>query len=304
MNTYTRFLYTFLICSILVGCISLTREVSRTQASHPPQDTFAATIAATIAPTLTAISNPTPTPTCLQTAGKITAIEIPVSTKKYPLAFKVYTPPCFDLNDDVTFPLLILFHGQSATYDHIIDLGVPAVADRLTFDDPRYAMIIVFPQEQNTHNDPDESDYENLIVAELIPWLKSNYPLKQEPKYFAAGGMSRGGGWAFRLGIDHPEIFGSIGAHSPAIDGRDVAKLAEFRRKYKNDQLPRIYMDIGFQDLLKDSARKVELKLGELNIPHEWHMNSGTHNSDYWSSHLEDYLMWYADYWIDLQAKN
>jgi enterochelin esterase-like enzyme len=37
--------------------------------------------------------------------------------------------------------------------------------------------------------------------------------------------------------------------------------------------------------------------LDQLEIPHEWQLNPGNHTEDYWSSHVEEYLRWYAAPW-------
>jgi S-formylglutathione hydrolase FrmB len=69
-------------------------------------------------------------------------------------------------------------------------------------------------------------------------------------------------------------------------------------KKTSEEDLPRIYMDIGLLDFVKDSAKKIEIRLSEYSYPHEWHLNQGTHNEYYWSSHVEEYLIWYSQRWI------
>jgi hypothetical protein len=34
-----------------------------------------------------------------------------------------------------------------------------------------------------------------------------------------------------------------------------------------------------------------------MNIPHEWHLNSGRHEPAYWQTHMLDYITWYASGW-------
>ena len=283
---------TIIICAsslAIIGCLAIARNTSAIVPTGSAAQTSTATaVVPTGSPTLS---------TCAVQAGKLNDVELPLKKDKPPLAVKVYTPPCFEQKTGQKYPLLILLHGQSSTNDSWVNLGVPAILDDLYRSDPSTAVVVAFPQEQNSHGDQDESPYESQLVDTLIPWLRSNYPLETEPRFYAVAGISRGGGWSFRLGVDHPEIFGSVAAHSPAIDGRDYYKLTEFRRSHKTAELPRFYLDIGFDDSLKDSARKVELRLGELRIPHEWHMNSGTHNQEYWLAHIREYLIWYVDAW-------
>ena len=39
--------------------------------------------------------------------------------------------------------------------------------------------------------------------------------------------------------------------------------------------------------------------LRKAGIPHEWNLYPGLHNYSYWSSHLEEYLLWYSAGWSD-----
>jgi len=64
-------------------------------------------------------------------------------------------------------------------------------------------------------------------------------------------------------------------------------------------QYPRIYMDIGERDrpeILRSTVWFEEL-LNEKDVPHEWHLFTGYHSEEYWSAHLEQYLLWYTKTW-------
>jgi hypothetical protein len=32
-------------------------------------------------------------------------------------------------------------------------------------------------------------------------------------------------------------------------------------------------------------------------LPHEWHLNEGRHDEDYWKAHIAEYIQWYAGLW-------
>ena len=59
----------------------------------------------------------------------------------------------------------------------------------------------------------------------------------------------------------------------------------------------RIYFDIGSADYLINEIRQLHLDMSEAGIPHQWTLNEGQHAEEYWSQHLEDYLVWYAQPW-------
>jgi S-formylglutathione hydrolase FrmB len=93
-------------------------------------------------------------------------------------------------------------------------------------------------------------------------------------------------------------FFGEIGAHSTptfVTDGPPVVRgwLAEI----PPEELPRIFMDAGEDDIWLRYTLQFEDVLNQEDIPHEWYLFPGQHNEDYWSSHIEQYLRWYAQDW-------
>ena len=65
------------------------------------------------------------------------------------------------------------------------------------------------------------------------------------------------------------------------------------------DSIPRIYLDIseGDKNLAEEEALHEVLR--KAGIPHEWQVYPGLHNDTYWSSHLEEYLLWYSAGWSE-----
>lgn len=105
------------------------------------------------------------------------------------------------------------------------------------------------------------------------------------------------GGWALHLFIQYPNLFIAVGVHSPAPFWGDDLRLYYRTAENPPEQWPNLYLDSGERDRYLKPAQAFVNRLGELGIPHEWHLNSGEHNSAYWQNHLEDYLRWYAAQW-------
>jgi enterochelin esterase-like enzyme len=158
-------------------------------------------------------------------------------------------------------------------------------------------LIIVMPQESNYLEDPQISKYGYALMDELLPWVELNYPTITDRQTRAIGGLSRGAGWAMRLGLINPDLFGSIGGHSLAQLKGDYFSVPRWRNRTSDEDLPRIYLDIGLLDFVKDTARVFETRLSEYSYPHEWHLNTGSHTEDYWSEHVDEYLIWYNQAW-------
>ena len=100
-----------------------------------------------------------------------------------------------------------------------------------------------------------------------------------------------------RSGLIYWETFGSIGAHSLAPFRGDFNEAPFWFKEIPEEQLPRIWIDVGVLDVNLDAANTFEVRLTKYRIPHEWHIYLGTHNEDYWQAHVEEYLRWYAESW-------
>jgi enterochelin esterase-like enzyme len=132
------------------------------------------------------------------------------------------------------------------------------------------------------------------MVDDVIPWVDSHFSVCTQRGCRVIGGLSRGAGWALRLGMEHWQLFTAVGLHSitPFLD--DPKNLPAWLDQIPADQYPRVYMDIGLQDTGWPDAVSIEKVFNQYSLPHEWYLFKGEHSSAYWSAHLESYLRWYA----------
>ncbi len=54
---------------------------------------------------------------------------------------------------------------------------------------------------------------------------------------------------------------------------------------------------MGSDDTLLPGALDLRTRLDKLRWPYTWVQNPGEHTAGYWSSHLAEYLRWYAQTW-------
>lgn len=192
---------------------------------------------------------------------------------------------------------MILIHGMLFNYDQWDRVGADEVADELITSGDVEPFLIVMPNEERTTSNPDEVKFGNAITDGLIPWLEEKYPVCAERACRSIGGLSRGAGWAVHIGLSNPKFFKSIGAHSlPPFSG-DSQATPRWLSAISREEMPRVYIDIGIADGGITPARQFEQVLTAFDVPHEWHVNNGEHNESYWSSHVKDYLRWYASDW-------
>jgi enterochelin esterase-like enzyme len=245
-------------------------------------------------PTLPSITL-TPTPlTCLSQPGELQNGEVP--TEGRPTAFIIYLPPCYDQLPEQHYPVLYLLHGQTYTADQWVRLGAPAAADRLIHSGQSVPFIIVFPEDRYW-NIQQGMYFGQYLLNDVIPYIDSNFRTLPDRAHRAIGGLSRGGGWAFEVGVSRPDLFGSLGLHSPAILATDRASATRWIRELSPELWPRLYIDMGDNDRESEFNIRLEAVLTEYEIPHEWHLNTGAHDEAYWSEHVNEYIQWYAAGW-------
>ncbi len=270
-----------------------------------PQPTFTPTARPTPTPTLTASPSPTarpsptPTPTalaCWRQGGQIKAGSLRNQWVPLPLEYFVYLPPCYAEQPERRYPVLYLIHGQSYNNDQWDRLGADETADRLIGSGELSPFIIVMPRDRSWTR-PTKDGFGQALVEDLIPYIDQNYRTLPDRAFRAIGGLSRGAAWAIHLGLSHWELFGAIGAHSLPVFWADTSHLRAWLDAIPPQSMPRIFMDTGEKDYLIRSTLWFESVLADKNIPHEWHLFPGYHEEDYWRSHVELYLRFYAQGW-------
>jgi enterochelin esterase-like enzyme len=237
--------------------------------------------------------------TCLATGGEVEALEIESELLDHPLALRIYTPPCYDVHTDARYPVLYLIHGQTYNEDQWDRLGADEAADALIADGDLATFIIVMPADESHYTQPSANNFDEAVVEELIPLVDETYRTQADREHRAVGGLSRGASWAIHLALTHPELFGTVAGHSPPVFQEDAPRMRTILDEMPAELRPRIWLDIGQRDqqAILESAIWFEGLLDERDIPHQWSLFEGDHSEEYWSSHVELYLRWYAQDW-------
>jgi enterochelin esterase-like enzyme len=262
-----------------------------TPASHATQAP-GPTPKATSSPPISPPSTASPTIRgCLLTPGEFISDEYENDGLPRSIPYRVYLPACFRETTGQTLPVLILLHGLQATDQQWVDLGIGAVADRLITSGEAPPFLVVLPWERRG------LEFETAVADFLLPHIQATYHGSTDRSRVAIGGLSRGAGWALRIGLKRPTLFGSIGLHSPAVLSPDLYYLPEWIDSTSEDVRPRMWIDIGDQDSLRTSVFELTNLLDDQGYEYEWSDGPGDHLADYWSSHLEAYLAWYSRFW-------
>jgi enterochelin esterase-like enzyme len=261
-----------------------------------------------VPPTLTAQPSPTvitPAPSqtpdapagCQEKQGQIEAKQVKSGHLSKALTVWVYLPPCYQKNAARPYPSLIMLHGQDPKGNMWGNLGIAGAADQLIASGQSVPFLIFMPYEEDWESNPYESGFGPAVVEDMLAWSAGEYRVCQERSCRAIGGLSRGASWAFWLGVNHWELFSSIGLHSlPTFGGFDIL-IPRQLSKIPDSKLPHIYFDIGQGDPFLPDATRFHIMLTQMNIGHDWVVNQGGHTDLYWSTHVLEYLKWYAQFW-------
>lgn len=252
-----------------------------------PQATAASTPVAE--PTLATEVTPTATP-CHDTGGIVASVSITPTLLHYPLDTRIYLPPCYTASDE-RYPVLYLIHGLNSTENQWIDLGVVTATNKMIGDGEIGPLIIVMPRDRL------DDRLDAAFVTDLIPYIDGNYRTLADREHRAIGGMSRGAGWALHLGLHYPDKFSRIGAHSPAVWYGDENNIRDWAWHLPPNLVPQIYIDIGDNDSLYNSAAWLDQIFTWFKIKHTYIIQPGAHIAQYWSQHLPDYLRFYTAGW-------
>jgi enterochelin esterase-like enzyme len=220
----------------------------------------------------------------------------------------IYLPPDYS-RAGRRYPVLYMLHGAAGDKDEWVAEGLIDAADRAIESGELRPMLIVLP-------DGDMSYWVNhargglrwgdYLGEDLVRHIDASYRTLPEPSARAVGGLSMGAWGALHQGLTRPDVFGTVGAHSPALrdnqgwlaflgDGEEFARkdpLSLVRTAESIEDL-QIWIDLGEEDPWLERTELLHDALTEREIKHDWHVLPGGHDGDYWRENTLNYLRFY-----------
>lgn len=216
--------------------------------------------------------------------------------------YLVHLPPCYDQYPDKAFPVLYLLHGWPLDEWHWMDLGIDSLSDDWVSRGLVGPFIVVLPGANsnghyvNSSGGPDS--FEGFVVDELIPYIDRSYRTWPASDGRAIGGISRGAVWALEIAFRHPELFGAVGAHSPALAlNRPLPQYDPYLLAKSDLTGMRIYLDAGDMDWARAGAIALRDLLIEAGVEVVYQVHEGAHVDSLWQRALPDYLEFYTGAW-------
>jgi enterochelin esterase-like enzyme len=133
----------------------------------------------------------------------------------------VFLPPSYQKNKHRRYPVVYALHGYSIgaeQWSH--EIHVPQTIEG-AFAQGAKEMIVVLPDGKTVHNgsmyssSPTTGDFERFISHDLVTYIDAHYRTIPNRASRGLAGHSMGGYGATRIGMKHPDVFGSVYIMSP-----------------------------------------------------------------------------------------
>ncbi len=237
----------------------------------------------------------------------------------------VYTPPGYDENRNTRYPVLYLQHGAGENETSWTNQGhANFIMDNAIAAGKIKPMIIVnenglppageagrgrgAPPATPTGVAPAGApaprgrggamianrfaEFDAVVSHDLIPFIDRTLRTIPRREQRALAGLSMGGAQTMRIGLNHPELFASLGLFSPAIGNLDPAadydgKLADAAAINKSLKL--LWIGIGRDDSLFQGVKASHENLEKAGVRHVWSETDGAHVWTVWRKYLIDF---------------
>ena len=135
----------------------------------------------------------------------------------------VFLPPSYSRDPHRRYPVVYALHGYSIGAEQWMhEIHVPQTIEG-AFAEGAKEMIVVLPDSKTVYGGSIYSssvttgDFENFIAHDLVAYIDAHYRTLAGRRSRGLVGHSMGGYGAARIGMKHPDVFGSIYIMSPGL---------------------------------------------------------------------------------------
>jgi S-formylglutathione hydrolase FrmB len=260
--------------------------------------------------------------------GRVECNSLPSKILSRSVPYCVVLPDNFDSDKTAKFPILYSLHGLGDNEQFFIHSGLWNLVEDMREKKELKEFLIVTPDGDASFyiNSRDgKNRYEDFLLQEFFPFIEKRYRAAPGRANHAISGVSMGGYGALHLAFSHPQLFGSVSAHSAAL----IEKLPSFLGTSPSSPRARvlggvfgnppdpsfwdrnsplvlartanlsglkIYFDCGDRDDygFESGATALDKILTSRHIPHEFHLYPGRHDPAYFADHLPTSLQFHS----------
>ena len=203
----------------------------------------------------------------------------------------IYTPPGYDTNTNMRYPVLYLQHGSGESERGWTQQGkANFILDNLIAAGKAKPMIIVMEKGYAVKPGSDNTQvFQDVVIRDLIPEIDRAYRTKADRDHRAIAGLSMGAGQALAIGLTNLDRFAYIGAFSGGM--RNFAPETSFGGVFRspaaaNNKLRLLWIGCGTGDGGFATAKGGHEALYRAGVKHIWFEGPGSHEWQVWRKHL------------------
>ncbi len=230
------------------------------------------------------------TSTC-EKPGTIQSDRIPHPTQGFDTSFQVYLPPCYADLKNIHFPVIYLVAVAFESKLNPTSNDPMALTDRLIHAGKMPPAILVVPEGTVAQG------YHASLAIDLVPYVDEKYRTLHDRRTRGVGGISHGAAIAARMAFQFPDLFGSLGMLSGGIAEGEKQTFDTWITSTSPQNLPRVLIDVGDQDAILRLTKNLLAVMDARKVPYELNIDPGNHTGQFWSDHMEAYLLWFAKAW-------
>ena len=207
----------------------------------------------------------------------------------------VYTPPDYDQSTQA-YPVLYLLHGANADETAWTRLGhVNLILDNLMAARKAKQFVVVMPfgygVPPGTRGSENEALFSRDLIEDVIPFVQSKYRVSPDRMQRAIVGLSMGGGQALGIGLNHLELFASVGGFSSGLRPAEFEKTfagVAANPKGANEKLRLLWIGCGKDDGAMAGSKSLSEFLTKHQIKHTFRESEGAHTWMVWRRYLNE----------------
>jgi enterochelin esterase-like enzyme len=219
----------------------------------------------------------------------------------------VYTPPGYNVNSKVKYPVVYIQHGGGEDERGWAEQGrTDIIIDNLIAEGKAKPMIVVIANGNVRaggagYSSEAMSAFKKEMTQSIIPFIDKTYRTLTDKNNRAICGLSMGGGQSFYVGLENPDVFGSVGIFSSGIFGgirnpsgstfdaeKEIPGLLSMSAEF-NKKLNLFYISCGEQDPRIEYTKKAVSIMKENGLEVEFNSFPGDHEWQVWRKSLHDF---------------
>lgn len=258
--------------------------------------------------------------------GRVDCASLASKTLGHAVRYCIMLPPSYESDKTKRYPALYFLHGLGENEQTLLRSGGWGLIEDLRQRHKVGDFLIVAPEGRGSFfiNAAGKGDrYNDFFIREFLPFIEAHFRVLRDRGHRGVTGLSMGGFGALRFAFAHPDLFGSVSAQSPALItdspqklNTDLANAGPLARVLGNAfgnpidtahwnannpfnlaqrnrialKTQAIYFNCGEQDDFgfAEGASRLHKQLLSEGIRHEFHLYPGSHDAEYFLSHLHE----------------